>query len=406
MYRTLGPMNDMKQSVWMLSLSQALMMTGGSLFIATAALVGARLAPDSAYATLPVALLSLAIMLTTIPASFLMKAFGRRAGFAVGATAAMACALLASYAIVHGSFLYFCIAAALLGISHGFGMYYRFAAADVATEDYRSAAISYVMAGGVAAAFIGPNLARWTHDWFPATEFAGSYLSLVGVYTLSFVALFFMRSPRPSAQERLASGRSLRVIAAQPVFIVALLGGALGYAIMSLVMTATPLAMHEHAHPFGDTAFVIQWHLLGMFAPSFFTGHLIRRFGVLNVMVTGAVLLGLCVAVNLLGTDVAHFWAGLTLLGIGWNFLFVGATTLLTETYAVEEKAKVQALNDFLVFTCVTAASFSAGALQHLFGWRGVNLGVMPLIIIILVAVVWLKQTRKQPSVEGVVGVD
>ncbi|MBI3546464.1 MAG: MFS transporter [Gammaproteobacteria bacterium] len=400
-------MNRMKQTVWMLSLSKALMMTGGSLFIATAALVGARLAPDSAYATLPVAMLSLAIMLTTIPASFLMKAFGRRAGFAVGAAAAMACAVLASYAIVHSNFWYFCIAAALLGVSHGFGMYYRFAAADVATDDYRSAAISYVMAGGVAAALIGPNLARWTHDWFPATEFAGSYLSLVGVYTLSFAALFFMHIPRPSAQERLSSGRPLRAIAAQPTFIVALLGGALGYAVMSLVMTATPLAMHEHAHSFGDTAFVIEWHLLGMFAPSFFTGHLIRRFGVLNIMAAGALCLGLCVAVNFVGTDVIHFWLELTLLGIGWNFLFVGATTLLTETYSVEEKAKVQALNDFLVFTCVTAASFSAGALQHLFGWRGVNLGVMPLIVIILVAVVWLKQTRKlQLRAEGAVGVD
>lgn len=401
-------MDTMKRNVWLLSLSQALLMTGSSLFLTTAALVGVRLAPEPAYATLPMALLSLAIMLTTIPASFFMKVWGRRAGFVLGLLVAVAGAALAAYAIVSGSFLYFCIAAVLLGISSGFGAYYRFAAADVATEDYRSAAISYVMAGGVAAALVGPNLARWTHDWFPATEFAGSYLSLVGVYVLALMVLLFIHLPRPSEQERHGHGRPLRQIAAQGAFIVALLGGALGYAVMALVMTATPLAMQAHAHPFGDTAFVIQWHVLGMFAPSFFTGHLIRRFGVLNVMALGALLTGLCVAINFIGTDVTHFWAALTLLGIGWNFLFIGATALLTETYTVEEKAKVQAFNDFVVFTGVTAASFSAGALQHYFGWAGVNLGVTPLIVIVLVAVLWLRQTRKTQlrAGEGTVGVD
>lgn len=391
----LVPMNAMKRNVWLLSGCQALMNTGNSLLIATSALVGYRLAADQSLATLPLALQFLASMLTAVPASFLMKQIGRRAGFVIGTLLGLAGAGLAAWGIVAGNFLYFCFAAALIGAFNGFGTYYRFAAADVADADYRSAAISYVMAGGVVAAFIGPNLASWTSGWLSGIEFAGSYLSLLGIYGLSLVTLLFVRIPRPTATQAHAHGRPLGAIARQPAFIVALAGGALGVGIMALVMTATPLAMHQHAHVFADTAFVIEWHLLGMFAPSFVTGHLIRRFGVLNVMLAGVVLNGACVAINLAGTGVAHFWAALFLLGVGWNFLFVGGTTLLTETYAESEKAKAQALNDFLVFTTITLSSLSAGALQHYFGWRAVNLGVVPLIAAILAAVLWLKRVRR-----------
>jgi MFS family permease len=388
-------MNAMKRNVWLLAGCQALMNSGNSLLIATSALVGFQLAPDKSLATLPLALQFLTSMLTTVPASFLMKAIGRRAGFAVGTLIGLAGAALAAWGIVGQSFLYFCLAAALIGAFNGFGTYYRFAAADVASADYRSRAISYVMAGGVVAALVGPNLAHWTSAWFAAHEFAGSYLSLLGLYGLALAALAFVRIPRPSAAQAHAHGRPLAEIARQPAFIVALAGGALGFGVMALVMTATPLAMHQHAHPFAETAFVIEWHLLGMFAPSFFTGHLIRRFGVLRVMLAGAALNAVCVAINLAGTEVAHFWAALTLLGVGWNFLFVGATTLLTETYSEAEKAKAQALNDFLVFSAITAASLSAGALQHLLGWRAVNLGVLPLIGVILVALLWLRRARR-----------
>ena len=404
----LAPMNAMKRNVWLLSGCQALMNSGNSLLIATSALVGYRLAADKSLATLPLALQFLTSMLTTIPASFLMKAIGRRAGFVVGTLLGLAGAALAAWGIVAGNFIYFCVAAAFIGALNGFGTYYRFAAADVADADYRSRAISYVMAGGVVAAFIGPNLAHWTSDWLSGIEFAGSYLSLLGIYGLSLVVLLFVRIPPPTAAQAHAHGRPLSVIARQPAFIVALAGGALGFGVMALVMTATPLAMHQHAHVFADTAFVIEWHLLGMFAPSFFTGHLIRRFGVLNVMLAGVVLNIGCVAVNLAGTEVAHFWAALTLLGVGWNFLFIGGTTLLTETYTESEKAKAQALNDFLVFTVITAASLSAGALQYHLGWRAVNLGVVPLIIVILAAILWLKQVRRVQAraLAGTVGVD
>ncbi len=394
-------MNAMKRNVWLLAGCQALMNTGNSLLIATSALVGLRLATDKSLATLPLALQLLTSMLTTAPASFLMKAVGRQAGFIVGTLLGLAGAGLAAHAIVGGNFLYFCIAAALIGGFNGFGTYYRFAAADVASADYRSRAISYVMAGGVVAAVIGPNLAHWTSEWLAGIEFAGSYLSLLGIYGLSLAVLLFVRIPAPTSAQAHTHGRPLSVVARQPAFLVALAGGALGYGVMALVMTATPLAMHQHAHAFADTAFVIEWHLLGMFAPSFVTGHLIRRFGVLNVMLAGVALYVACVAVNLAGTDVAHFWAALFLLGVGWNFLFIGGTTLLTETYTEAEKAKAQALNDFTVFTVITLSSLSAGALQHYFGWHTVNLGAAPLIALILAALLWLRQARKAQARMG-----
>jgi MFS family permease len=254
------------------------------------------------------------------------------------------------------------------------------------------------MAGGVVAAFVGPNLAHWTSSWLDSVEFAGSFLSLLGIYALSLFALLFVRIPGISAVESHEPGRPLVTLARQPAYLVALLGGALGYGVMALVMTATPLAMHQHAHAFAETAFVIEWHLLGMFVPAFFTGHLIRRFGVLNIMVVGALLYLACVAVNLAGADVAHFWAGLLLLGVGWNFLFVGGTTLLTETYREAEKAKAQALNDFTVFTVITVSVLSAGALQHHLGWRTVNLGVLPMTAVILAGILWLRRQRRAQS--------
>lgn len=386
-------MDNMKRNVLLLAASQAMLMTGGSLLIATSALVGYRLSPDKALATLPLAMQMLASMLTSIPASLLMQRVGRRAGFLLGSGIGIAGAGLATVAIVTGNFMLFVLGAALSGVFAGFGNYYRFAAADVATSGYRGTAISYVMAGGVIAAFIGPNLAHWTSAWL-AAPFAGSYLALAAILLLSFATLWFLDIPRP-ARETPGSGRALGTIARQPVFIVAAIGGMLGYGIMALVMTATPLAMHEHHYAFGDTAFVIEWHVLGMFAPSFFTGHLIRRFGVLQVMLAGGLLSAACVGINLTGTSLAHFWLALALLGVGWNFLFIGATTLLTETYAPEEKAKTQALNDFMVFSTVTVAVLSAGTLQHRLGWQAVNYGVLPLIAVTVMAVAWLLLRRR-----------
>jgi len=386
-------MNNMKKNVLLLAACQAMLVTSLSLLLVTSALVGVRLSPDKALATLPLAMQMLTGMLTTIPASLFMQRFGRRTGFLLGSTIGIIGAGLATVAIVTSNFSLFVLGASLSGMFAGFGNYYRFAAADVASADYRSTAISYVIAGGVIAAFLGPNLAHWTSAWLVA-PFAGSYLALAAILMLSFTTQMFLDIPRP-LREAHGSGRTLGAIARQPVFVVAAIGGMLGYGIMSLVMTATPLAMHDHHYAFSDTAFVIEWHLLGMFAPSFFSGHLIRRFGVLQIMLVGGVLSAVCVGINLTGSSLAHFWLALFLLGVGWNFLFIGATTLLTEAYAPEEKAKTQALNDFLVFGTVTLSVLSAGSLQHHLGWRAVNYGVMPLIAATVIAVAWLLWRRR-----------
>lgn len=388
----LSTMTSMRRNVLLLAACQAMMMTGGSLLVATSALVGFRLSPDKSLATLPLSLQMLAGMLTSIPASLVMQRIGRRGGFLIGTTIGMAGAALAAWAIASGSFLLFASAAALSGAFTGFGNYYRFAAADAAAPEYRSRAISWVLAGGVVAALVGPNLARWTSGWL-AAPFAGSYLALSGVMLLSFFTVLFLDIPRPAAESR-GDGRPISAIARQPVFIVAAIGGMFGYGVMALVMSATPLAMQAHDYPFADTAFVIQWHVLGMFAPSFFTGNLIRRAGVLRVMLAGAVLNAACVAVNLSGTSVWHYAIALTLVGVGWNFLFIGATTLLTEAYAPEEKARTQALNEFLVLTTVSLAVLFSGRLQHQLGWRAVNLGVLPLIAVTILAVAWLMRVR------------
>lgn len=390
-------MNLMKRNITLLAFCQAIMMTCMSLMVASAALVGARLSTDAGLSTLPLAVLFLGTMLTSIPASLLMRRIGRQLGFVTGNIVGAAGAALAAVAIVQHSFWLFCLAAALMGVFNGFGIYYRFAAADAADEAFRSRAIAYVLGGGLVAAFAGPNLANWTREWIAGATFAGSYFALVVLIALSLIALVFVRIPRPVLQEGSDPGRPLTLIAGQPLFLVAVIGAALGYGIMSLVMTATPLAMDVCGLPFSDTAFVVQWHVFAMFAPSFVTGHLIRRFGETNIMLWGALLNAGCVVVNLTGDTLTHFWLALFMLGIGWNFLFVGGTSLLTHTYRPEEKAKVQALNDFLVFTTVTIASLSAGALQFHFGWRAVNEGVLPLIGLILLTLLWAKRRSAAP---------
>lgn len=386
-------MQGMRRNVLLLAACQAMMMTGGSLLVATSALVGVQLAPDESLATVPFAVQVLTGMLTTVPASLLMQRVGRRGGFLVAAAMGAAGAGLAAFAILRASFPLFVAAAALSGTVMGFGAYYRFAAAEVATDEYRSRAISWVLAGGVVAAFAGPNLARVSREWL-AAPFAGSFMALAGIMGLSFFTVLFLDIPRPAATHA-QPGRPLAAITRQPVFVVAVLGAMVGYGVMSLVMSATPLAMRAHDHPFSDTAFVIQWHVLGMFAPSFFTGNLIRRFGVLNVMMTGALLGGACVAVNLSGTTVWHYAAALALMGIGWNFLFIGGTTLLTESYRPNERAHAQAASEFLILGTAALAVLFSGRMQVQLGWRAVNLSVVPLLATALLAIGWLARTRR-----------
>lgn len=386
------------RNVSLLAVCQALMMSCTSMIIATTSLVGFALASDKSLSTIPLAAQFITMMLTTIPAAFLLQKIGRKHGFMFATLFGSSGSVLAALAIVREQFWLFVVGTALIGIFNGFGMYYRFAAADAVAKEYKSRAVSYIMAGGIIASFVGPNLANWTRDLIGAAPFAGSYASLTVFYMASLFLLGFLNLPpepvtaEPAAGDRI---RPLRIIASQPMFIVALVCGMLGYGVMVLLMTATPLAMQHCAYPFSDTSFVVQWHVFSMFAPSLFTGHLIRRFGILNILFVGAILGVISVIINLVGQSVGHFWLALLFLGVSWNFLFVGATTLLTETYSQAERAKTQALNDFIVFTCVAGSSLSAGVLQHLYGWRAVNLGVIPLLALILASILWGKSRRK-----------
>lgn len=388
-------MNPFKRNVPLYAIAQALMMSGTSLMVSTAALVGFALAEDKALATLPLAAQHLAITLTSIPASLIMEKIGRRAGFMSATVFGLSGAALATWAVINGSFWMFVVAAMLIGCFSGFGNYYRFAAADLVETSQKARAISWVMAGGVAAAVIGPNLANLTRDSVASTPFAGSFAAMSVLYVLTWLAMWFIADAPPKAknsiQEDSASEelepRPVSQLISQPRYIVAVVAAMLGYGVMSLVMTSTPLAMHHHNHQFSDTAFVIQWHVLGMFVPSFFTGKIIASWGVLRVMIIGALAGLACVAINLAGTSIWHFWLALVLLGISWNFLYIGGTTMLTETYRPSERAKAQGINDFAIFAIVALSSLSAGYLHHNFGWQSVNLGVIPLLLIILASI-------------------
>ena len=381
-----------KIDVALFATCQALFMTAVSLLATASALVGLALAPSAGLATVPLGLQFLATMAFTFPASLFMQRFGRRAGFMAGAALGLVGAALAAWSVHQRSFDGLCAGTFCIGIFIAFAQYYRFAAADIATEAYRSRAISLVLAGGVIAAFAGPNLANASRDMIAAATFAGCFVVVAVLATMTMLVLAFVRVPRGQAQSGNGASRPLAEIATQPRYLTAVAGALVGYAAMNLLMTSTPLAMETRTLPFADTASVIQWHVVGMFAPSFFTGHLIRRCGTLQVMLAGAVLQAACVAVNLIGDSYAHFLAALVLLGLGWNFLFVGATTLLTETYSPQEKAKAQGFNDLLVFATVTFTATSSGYLHFEFGWRSLNLGVIPFLAVVVAAIAWLKR--------------
>ncbi|MEM7561669.1 MAG: MFS transporter [Pseudomonadota bacterium] len=389
-----------KKNLTLLATCQGLMLSCTSLTIATAALVGVALAPDPAWSTLPLGLLYLTVMITVIPASALMKKAGRRIGFALGGTAGICSGLTTAFGIYSNSFTIFCVGTACFGIASSFAHYYRFAATEIVDEKYRSRAISWVLAGGLVAAFTGPNIGRLTREMIPDALFAASYLS-VALFCLGIVLIqFFIRIPKPGAEEIQGHKRPLVEILLQPSFLVAALCAMIAYGTMNLLMTSTPLAMHHRGMDFSDTAFVIQWHIVGMFAPSFFTGSLIHRFGVLTIMLTGAVLLLLCTLVALNGQMFSHFVFGLILLGVGWNFLFIGGTTLLTETYLPAEKSTIQGINEFVVFSATAFTAMSSGFLHHWLGWEKLNQYAIPVVCFsgIIIILLWLQRRRLQPT--------
>jgi MFS family permease len=369
-----------KKNLLLLATCQGLMLSCTSLAMTTSALVGVALAPAPILATLPLGLTYLCIMITMIPASLLMKHYGRRVGFALGGTAGLIGCSTSAVGIYVGSFTLFCTGSALFGIANGFSQYYRFAAAEIVDKSYNSRAISWVLAGGLVAAFIGPNTATLTRELIPQALFSASYATIALFCAGVIIIQLFIRIPMPSDEEKEGHKRPSRFVLTRPIFLVAVLCAMIAYGTMNLLMTATPLAMHHRDMAFADTALVIQWHIVGMFAPSFFTGSLIHRYGVLKIMFIGALALLGCALVALNGQLYEHFLVGLVLLGIGWNFLYIGGTTLLTEVYLPAEKGMIQGINEFMVFSATAFTAFSSGYLHHTLGWETLNRYTIPVV--------------------------
>lgn len=387
-------MNPEKRVILILATCQALFQSAAILVMTLSSLVGQRLSSDPSLATLPIAANVLGIVIATIPASFLMGRHGRRPGFIMGALVGATGGAVSALGIVNSSFVVFCAGNLFIGAYQGFAQFYRFAAAEAASSEFRSRAISYVLAGGVVAAVVGPEIAKWTND-LAVTIYLAPYLVITALSVVAAGLLMGLTIPHVRSTKRTDKGRSLWKIVQQPAFVVALAGAAVGYGVMILAMTATPLAMVGYNHSVNDAAFVMQWHVLGMFVPSFFTGSLIQRFGVLTVMFTGTLLMGLHVIIACAGGELLFFLIALTLLGIGWNFLYIGGTTLLLEVYAPVEKAKVQALNDFLIHGIVVAASFSSGGLLAAFDWRIVNIIAVPFLAAAAILILALGLRRR-----------
>jgi len=392
----------LNRNLLLLVLCQALLMTSMSLIGTVSGLVGYALAGDKALATLPHALQFVGMMSITYPASLLMGRIGRQRGFLVGVCFAIGGASLAAAAIGHASFGLFCLGSALVGCSTGFGQYYRFAAADVSTVEYRSRAISWVLSGGIVAAFAGPNLAGFTRTLVAGEAFQGGYFTVVTLGCLTFLVLLLVRVPRASGLGREAPERPLSEILRDPGYRVAVSCGAIAYFTMALVMTATPLAMRALGHPFADTVLVIQWHIVGMYGPAFFTGHLIQRFGVLRVMQLGALLSLGAGVVNLSGKATGNVWLALFLIGVGWNFLFTGATTLVTETYSEAEKPRAQGFNDLVVFSSVAVAALLSGTMHHFLGWISLNEVMLLPPLAATVLIFWLRGYRARVAAASV----
>jgi MFS family permease len=374
------PTSHERRNVGILAANQALFLVTAITVMTLSGIVGQRLAPTPALATLPIAMMMIGVVLTALPASLLMKRVGRRTGFIIGALVGGAGGgALSVWAIALDSFWLFSAGNLLLGLYQAFANYHRFAAADAASPAFESRAISLVLAGGVIAAFLGPLNASRTNELLAGLPDAGPYAVIVALAIVGPALHTWLRIPNDD-EARTGQQRPMREIRSNPAFGVALLAATVGYTIMILVMTATPLAMQHDGFGLPDAATVMQWHVLGMFAPSFVTGHLIARFGFPNILLAGAAVLAGSVVAAVTGQTMAHFWVALVLLGIGWNFLFVGGSALLATTHAPAERGKVQGINELVIFSAVAVGSLLAGALLHTVGWAILNLLMLPLL--------------------------
>ena len=379
-----------RHNVSLLMAAQALGGAGPPIIISLGGIVGQSLASTPALATLPVSVYNLGLALSTIPVAMAMRRAGRRNTYLLGASLGLLSGLIAAFAIAQGDFMLFCAGTALAGFYGACVQNYRFAAADVVAPDQRARAISRIMIGGLAAAIIGPQVVIWTRDAWASAPFAGSFIGLAALALIALPLLLRLRIPPPAAATVHGPSRPLATIARTPKFVVAVSAGIVSYGLMAFVMTAAPIAMVGCGHTIGEAALGIQWHVLAMFGPSFFTGHLIARFGKITITALGLLLIACSGLLALAGLELLHFWGSLVLLGVGWNFGFIGATALVTDSYKPAERAKVQALNDFLVFGTVAIASFGSGKLLDASGWDTINALMMPLIALVLVMLAWL----------------
>jgi MFS family permease len=387
----------MNRNLWLLAICQGLFLTNNVTFIAINGLVGFSLAPLGWMATLPVMGYVVGGVLSTALVARTQHRFGRQTSFQIGLLVALASALLCAYAAASHNFWLLCSATLVAGYYNANGNLYRFAAAELAGSAFREKAVSLVMAGGLIGAVAGPNLAAQTRS-LTAVPFMGAYLALAGVALLSMAVLAFIHFPPVPAKKTSGEGRPLKDIMRQPVFIVAAVTGALGFGVMNLLMAATPLAMQQCSLPFSDAALVLEWHVIGMFAPGFVTGHLIKRWGVLPVMGAGVVLNLLCIIVALSGVDLNQFLVALVLLGVGWNFLFTGSTTLSLQTYTPAEKDRAQGALNFFVFATTAVTSFASGVLVTTQGWQLLNIGSLIPVAVTGAALIWLVRQKKSGS--------
>jgi MFS family permease len=382
----------LRGNVLRLAAATALGGANSTVIFATGSIIGAEIAPDPALATLPLSMFVVGLAAGTLPTGWISRAYGRRVAFFIGCLLGALCGALATIAISTGAFTLFCAATFCGGLYAAVVQSYRFAAADGARPTFRAKAVAWVLTGGIFAGIVGPQLVQWTMNLSPYL-FAASYVGQGAVALLAIFVLAGVHAPRPAPAD-LHGGRPLSKIVLRSDFLIAALCGVVSYALMNFVMTSAPLAMRMCGHSLTDSNLGIQWHVIAMYGPSFVTGSLIARFGAKRIVALGLALEALAALVGLLGISVAHFWSALVVLGIGWNFGFVGASAMVLETHTPAERNKVQAFNDFLVFGTMAIGSFSSGQILANSGWPAVNLVVFPPVAIALVALLLLSRRR------------
>src|SRR5471032_1075795 len=394
-----------RSNVVRLAAAQALTGANSAVIFATGSIVGATLAPSISLATVPLSMYVVGLAAGTLPTGAISRAYGRRVAFIIGTGCGVLTGLLGAFAILHASFVLFCGATFLGGLYGAVSQSYRFAAADGASAGFRPKAVSWVMVGGVFAGVLGPQLVQWTMDIWPPYLFAFSFVGQAAVALVAMAVLSGVDAPKPAPAD-LHGGRPLFEIVRQPRFIAAALCGVISYPIMNLVMTSAPLAMKMCGLAVSDSNFGLQWHIVAMYAPSFFTGSLIARFGAPKIVAIGLLLEAAAATIGLSGITAMHFWATLIVLGVGWNFSFVGASALVLETHRAAERNKVQAFNDFLVFGVMALGSFSSGQLLANYGWSAVNMVVFPPVMLGLAVLAAVSLTKRRAALSTPTEVD